>query len=68
MVVLHHVGDLQILMIDRVEAALQLVRHFILEVVPLPLHLLMRLGEQLDCLTAGITPPACGGRLCVAPF
>ena len=44
-------ADLQVFVIDRIELAHQLERGFVLEVVPLALHLLMRFGEQLHRLT-----------------
>jgi hypothetical protein len=51
MVMLEQVGDLQILMIDHIEMAHHMERGFVLEVLPLALHLLMRFGEQFQGLT-----------------
>jgi hypothetical protein len=54
MVILEHIGDLQRFVIDRVELAHELERCLVLEVLPLPLHLLMRSSKQLDRLPAAI--------------
>jgi hypothetical protein len=43
-VVLRHVADLHVLVIERVVLAHQLERYFMLEVLPLPPDLLVRLG------------------------
>ncbi len=56
MVVLEHVGRLQVLVIDRVVAAHQRQRRLVVEVLPLAPHLLMRLRQQRR--------PPCGGGCC----
>ena len=56
MMVLEHVGDLQIFMIDRVEMSHQLQRCFVLEVLPLMPHLVVRFGKQLHCLAPAVAP------------
>jgi hypothetical protein len=53
--VLHHVADPQIFVIDDIVLARQRAGFFVLEVPPLPPHVLMRLGEQLDRLSAALT-------------
>jgi hypothetical protein len=52
--VLHHVGRLQIFVIDRVVLAHQLDRCLMLEILPLAFHRLMRLGQQSHRLTPPI--------------
>jgi hypothetical protein len=47
MVVLNHVGRLQILVIDSVVGLDQSERNFMVEVLALAFHLHVRLGEQL---------------------
>jgi hypothetical protein len=44
--VLHHVADLQILVIDRVVLAYERERVLVVEVLSLAAHFLIRLGEQ----------------------
>ena len=53
--VLHHSGDLQVFMIDRVVPLNQLERRFMLKRGALPLHLQMCFGEQLHCLATAVT-------------
>src|SRR5262245_60149632 len=51
---LHHVGGLQVLVIDGVISTHERQRCFVMEVGALPLHLLMRFGEQCDRLPAAV--------------
>ena len=53
-VILDHVGRLQILMIDRVVVANEREGRLVVEVLPLTLHLQMRLGQQVHCFAAAI--------------
>ncbi len=59
-VVLHHVGRLQVFVIDRVVLTHQRQRRLVVEVGSCPPYPLMRLGEQLDRLSpavAALLPP-----------
>jgi hypothetical protein len=56
MVILDHVGRLQILVIDRVVLTYQSERCLVMKVLSLPLHLLMCFSEQGNRLLATMTP------------
>src|SRR4051812_10643920 len=56
MVVLEHVGRLQVFMIDGVVGAQQGKRGLVVEILPLPPDLLMLLGEELDRFAAAFAP------------
>ena len=51
---LTQVGYLQIFEIDRIVRSHQLKRGLMVEVVPLPLHLLVLSSEQVHCLLAAL--------------
>ena len=53
---------LQVFVIDRVVGAHQRERRLVVKVLPLALHLLMRLGEQCHRLACGGCSPSCGER------
>jgi amphi-Trp domain-containing protein len=55
-VVLDHVGHLQVFKIDDLVVAHQLERRFMLEVAPLPVDLLVLLGQELHGLAAAFAP------------
>ena len=57
MVILHHVGGLEILVIDRVVLTHKCERRLVVKVAPLASHRLMRLGEQCDRLAPAVTAP-----------
>ena len=56
MVVPDHVGRLQILKVDGIILLDQRVRFFVVKVAPLPLHLLVRLCEQVHRLAPSVAP------------
>jgi hypothetical protein len=58
MVILEHVGRLQVFVINCVVLTNQLERCLVMEVLPLALHFLMRLGEQCHRLA-----PTCAAFL-----
>jgi hypothetical protein len=51
MVILEQIGDRQLLMIDRVELMYDRQRGLVVIILALPLHLLVRLGQQLHRFT-----------------
>jgi hypothetical protein len=56
MMILEHVGRLQVLMIDHIIGAHQSQRRFLVEVDALPLDLQMRFGEQRDHPATAVAP------------
>src|SRR5260370_15047267 len=54
-VVLQQVGRLQVFYIDGVVLPHEGECRFVMEVLPLALHYLMRFSQQFDCLTAALT-------------
>jgi hypothetical protein len=54
MVVLHHVGNLQVFVVYRIVALHQGARGFMLMIEPLPSHLQMLLGKQIHTLAASV--------------
>jgi hypothetical protein len=54
MVVPDHIGDLQVLVINRVVGSDQCQRRLMMEVLPLAPHLLVRLRQQCDRLAASV--------------
>jgi hypothetical protein len=54
MVILDHVGRLQVFVIDRVVRPNKRQRRLMVKVLSLAAHCLMRLGEQDDCLAPPI--------------
>src|SRR5260221_12981302 len=55
MVILEHVGRLQVFVIDGVVLAYEGERRLVMEVLPLAPHCLMRFGEQFDRLLTTLT-------------
>jgi hypothetical protein len=55
-VILDHVGRLQVFMIDGVIATHETQGGLMVEVLPLASHLLVRLGKQVDRFTPTVAP------------
>jgi hypothetical protein len=68
MMVLEHVGDLQILMIDCIETPHQMQRGFLLEILPLTPHLEMRFGKQLHCFAPTVAPLLAASHAALSRF
>ncbi len=54
MAILHHVGGLEILVIDRVVLTHECVRRLVVKVAPLASHRLVRFGEECDRLASAV--------------
>jgi hypothetical protein len=67
-VVLHQVGDLQLVVIDRVELAPQLERRLMLEVLALALPLQVYFRQHLDRLATAVAPLLAAGYTAVRRF
>jgi hypothetical protein len=55
MMVLEHIGRLQVLVIDHIVLAYQDERRFVVEILSLASHLLMRFRQQLHGLAPAVT-------------
>jgi hypothetical protein len=67
-VILEHIADLQIFVIDGVVLAHEGERRLMVKVPPLALHLLMRFGQQCYRLAPPVAALLASGRRDVAPF